>query len=531
MQIFVKTLIGKTITLDVSPSDSIDDVKDKIQDKEGIPPDQQRLIYRGVQLSSGTGDDPPDRLVRSEKSLFVEVTDGPSEYHGPVLRINRRETLAHFWTRAAEFTEVKAAPYESARLKSDAIEFPASGVAIDFQRTLRIPDDGTDHALPPGLGSFPLHAAREHASAPPAWRADDGILHLFLPMHQAEAMWLSFRGSRKPACIMVGVGAVNAISGDEFAPGRLAQQPDGMQSYCVRPQQPWLDGIKSGEGTVRQFVATSRGSGGSVEAQLTGSDKVGGIQLLVYPPLRTDTHVVLEDAGPLTTEEMAAAKGSAGTDDPPATDGKSEKCEGMMLQPADSTAVDGSGRLLGTNYDASVLHKTPQELGTTTGGSLRFWLLVKEEKPSRLQAGGRTLADYNIQKEDTLYLVLRLRGGPSGDKGEEMALGVGGSMKQKIATDPHGPHTWDTSRGQQAMVHLCSPLMYAAITRRLPPGEPPTAATYTAAGFPWFELYGEDEVNDVDAPEVLAAVQSLAQLGLATPAAPLTEGPSVLTVG
>ncbi|HWO26957.1 MAG TPA: hypothetical protein VNO30_49850 [Kofleriaceae bacterium] len=149
------------------------------------------------------------------------------------------------------------------------------GVTISFQRTLRIPDDGRTYPLPPGLGAFPLRLVRDYASRVPAgWAARGGV---FLPMYQREAMWLSFGGA--PHALKIGVGKVCAVSGERWSDG-LSAYP---QNYVVVGPQPWLDGIASGTGTIRQFVAMPLGLGYTVEGQLTGEEKHGGIQLQSYP--------------------------------------------------------------------------------------------------------------------------------------------------------------------------------------------------------------------------------------------------------
>ena len=167
-------------------------------------------------------------------------------------------------------------------LENDRLEFrfpevhASAGCSIEFQRTLRIPDDGRNYPLPPGLGAFPLRHLDDYASRlPQSWRIRGGVV---APMHQAEALWIKFR-ARYPCAVKVATGKICAISGDSWV-DRLNRDP---QDYAVLPGQPWLDGYCVERGIIRQFVAMPLGTGYTVEEQLTGAALHGGIQIVAYP--------------------------------------------------------------------------------------------------------------------------------------------------------------------------------------------------------------------------------------------------------
>ncbi len=150
-------------------------------------------------------------------------------------------------------------------------------LTLTFQRTLRIPDDGNTYPLPPGLGAFPIRRVDDYADrVPPEWTCRGGVL---IPMYQREAMWLNFSAGL-PHAVKVGVGKVCALTGQRWTE-RLRRKP---QNYIVAPNQPWLDGICAARGRIRQFVAMPLGQGYTVEGQVTGEERFGGVQLKVFAP-------------------------------------------------------------------------------------------------------------------------------------------------------------------------------------------------------------------------------------------------------
>ena len=166
------------------------------------------------------------------------------------------------------------------------IRFPeisaTAGLRIDFQRTLRIPDDGQKHHLPPGLGRFPLrHIEDFDLGASQHRKARGGTI---MPMFQTDALWLNFGPLAfgqvdLPVALKIGAGKINAVSGLKWTDG-LTQDP---QDYVVVPDQPWLDGFNVGKGVVRQFVAMPLGQGYTVEEQVDPDSDVGGVQIEAIP--------------------------------------------------------------------------------------------------------------------------------------------------------------------------------------------------------------------------------------------------------
>jgi hypothetical protein len=370
---------------------------------------------------------------------------------------------------------------------------PHAHVKLEFQRTLRIPDDDRVHQLPAGLGRFPLRHVEDFGGS-----LDEVTLRrggIMMPMHRSEAMWINFNGSSPlssehayPFAIKVAAGKINALTGEAWSPSLSAEEQD----YIVIPAQPWIDGFAISKGIIRQFVAERLGEGFSVEEQLTGKAEFGGLQIFAYP-MKAECYTAILRA----REEEERAREAA------------------------ERARERKRRIEEIRETLSPFFQFSEQARSATAASMVTLEQIERHlrRAVEFSSGDDLPEEYQIDAE-LIELLDRwnsqvaelanfptqrlMRSGMSGTVIERhlsgfysfnrsMGLGGGGRMRQEIYADPYGVDAWDQNAGSRCFVHLIDAAQWGEISGGVVPTDPPSQKDYKKNGLPWFDYYAPEK--------------------------------------
>lgn len=318
-------------------------------------------------------------------------------------------------------------------------------------------------------------------------------------------MWIKFESKHRFA-VKVYVGGVNAVSGEPARETevtmmrrlKLMQEKKSIQDYVVTPRQLWLDGIASADGCVRQFVAMPLGKGYTVEAQVTGEEVMGGLQIEIVPaklpkppPIRT----------PPTTSPFASMPGPLRSfpviSKPPGTEWfdiyvKTLTGKTLTLNVTRIHTIDDAKSMI---QDREGIPPDQQRL--LLGGN-------------QLE-DGRTLGSYEkFEPGVTLYIILRLRGGGGPP---ELGISAGGLIRQTIIKDSFRPDIWQPEYGTIFNVQILNSTIFRQVTGKAPPTSPITSWTYADHGYPYFAIYNELPSGIVGQFEGVKSVNQMDKLG------------------
>ena len=413
---------------------------------------------------------------------------------------------------------------------------PDAHAQLEFQRTLRIPDDEKVHALPAGLGCFPLRHVEDFSE-----RLDEVTLRrggIMMPMHRSEAMWINFRGfsSRSsghayPFAIKIAAGKVNALTGGAWSPALCTEEQD----YVVIPEQPWIDGFAISKGIIRQFVAERLGEGFSAEEQLTGKAEFGGLQVIAYP-MKADRYLeVLR----VREEERRAREAEALARERMRRIKRLRELHSAFSEFASRAHVAASASIA-TLAEIEDSFRAAGEVGATSD----------VPDPERIEAEQRVLlarwraevtqlVNLSYDLEEPMLMMMEagvsertgwmsLFGGRNPSR--KMGLGSGGQMHQAICDDPYGLDAWDQSAGSRCFVHLVDAAQWAEISGDPAPTEPPSQKDYEKKGLPWFDYYAPEK-GATPGSKLLAGLKSWGSMYGKGPSASVVKSGPVLHLG